>query len=76
MLSGSTAPGEGPALPPTPPVRLVLESSGAVINTVEATYASWNIDSSCNRGFHHIHFGNPNLLAAAKVCPSAAGWMR
>jgi hypothetical protein len=26
-----------------------------------------NIDSSCNRGFHHIHFANKNLLAAAKA---------
>eukprot|EP00658_Telonema_sp_P-2_P047778 TRINITY_DN36375_c0_g1_i1.p1 TRINITY_DN36375_c0_g1~~TRINITY_DN36375_c0_g1_i1.p1 ORF type:complete len:392 (+),score=86.23 TRINITY_DN36375_c0_g1_i1:251-1426(+) len=36
-----------------------------VISTTEPTYASWNIDSSCNRGFHQIDFSNKNLLAAA-----------
>ena len=36
------------------------------INVLEPTYASWNIDSSCNRGFHHINFTNQNLLAAAR----------
>ena len=28
-------------------------------------YASWNVDSSYNRGFFHINFTNPNLHAAA-----------
>eukprot|EP01051_Picozoa_sp_SAG22_P013830 SAG22_NODE_1598_length_4032_cov_1.979405_3_plen_644_part_00 len=71
MLSGSTRPGGGPPLPPSPLVRLTLPSGVAVVNTVLATYASWNIDSSCNRGFHHIHFANANLVAAAKgLAPS------
>lgn len=30
------------------------------------TYASWNIDSSCNRGFHKINFTNINLREAAR----------
>ena len=30
-----------------------------------ANYASWNVDSSYNRGFFHINFTNPNLRAAA-----------
>ena len=37
----------------------------AVVNTVQPTYASWNIDPSCNRGFHVTNFSNPNLIAAA-----------
>jgi len=37
-----------------------------VISVTEDSYASWNIDASCNRGFHHINFTNPNLLAAAR----------
>ena len=39
--------------------------STEVISTLQPTYASWNIDSSCNRGFHHTNFSNPNLVAAA-----------
>ena len=30
------------------------------------TYASFNIDASYNRGFFHINFTNPNLIAATK----------
>ena len=37
-----------------------------VVNTIDETYASWNVDSSQNRGFFHIDFENENLLAAAK----------
>jgi len=44
-------------------VSLVSEE---VLSVVEPTFASWNIDSSCNRGFHHTNFSNPNLLAAAR----------
>lgn len=34
-------------------------------------YASWTIDSSYNRGFVHIRWDNPNLLAAAtSLAPS------
>lgn len=45
-------------------VHLNLED-GRPISTTLPTYASWNVDSSCNRGFHHIDFANPNLVAAA-----------
>jgi len=48
------------------PVQLWVSSKEAVSRT-ERTFASWNIDSSCNRGFHHINFTNPNLLAAARA---------
>ena len=46
-------------------VRISVASEEAVSQT-QPTYASWNIDSSCNRGFHHINFTNQNLLAAAR----------
>jgi len=36
-----------------------------IINTIDETYASWNVDSSQNRGFFHIDFENQNLKAAA-----------
>ena len=39
-------------------------ATGVVINVVNDQYLSWNIDPSCNRGFHQINFTNPNLLAA------------
>jgi hypothetical protein len=45
-------------------IRLV---SPIPISKTLPTYASFNIDSSCNRGFHHINFTNPNLHAAAKA---------
>ena len=35
------------------------------LSTTNPTYASWNVDSSCNRGFHQMNFTNPNLEAAA-----------
>lgn len=35
------------------------------VSTLDPTYASWNIDPSCNRGFHQTNFSNPNLAAAA-----------
>jgi hypothetical protein len=35
------------------------------VGVTNPEYASWNIDSSCNRGFHHTNFSNPNLAAAA-----------
>ena len=37
-----------------------------LLGQTEATYSSWNIDPSCNRGFHNTDFTNPNLLAVAK----------
>lgn len=44
-------------------VIITLESSTPV-NTIGRTYVSTNLDPSCNRGFHHTAFSNPNLLAA------------
>ena len=50
---------------------IVAVDTGAALNTVNPTYASWNIDSSYNRGFFHINFTNPNLIAAgASLQPS------
>ena len=41
------------------------------VGTTNVRYASWNIDSSYNRGFVHTAFTNPNLVAAAKsLAPS------
>lgn len=68
MVSGGVD--TGPAFPPSPPVRVELVSNTAV-SVTEPTYASWNIDSSCNRGFHRTSFSNPNLLLAARgLAPS------
>jgi len=46
------------------PVVVSLVSADP-ISTVEPTFASWNIDPSCNRGFRDTAFDNANLLAAA-----------
>ena len=68
MVSGGIAP--GPPLPPPPPTAITLVLATPV-SVMEPTFASWNIDSSCNRGFHRIHFDNPNLLEAARgLAPS------
>ena len=48
------------------PVVIRLVSSDP-ISTTNPTYASWNIDPSCNRGFHQTNFSNPNLAAAARA---------
>ena len=41
------------------------------IGQTNTNYASFNIDSSFNRGFFHMNFSNPNLRAAAKsLAPS------
>ena len=56
MVSGGITPG--------PPVTVAVPSD-TVLSVTEPTYASWNVDSSCNRGFHHTNFTNPNLIAAA-----------
>ena len=57
------------ALVSSSPVSVTV--SGAPLAVTQPTYASWNIDSSCNRGFHHTHFNNPNLRAAARgLAPS------
>ena len=51
-------------------VQISVASTEAVSQT-QSTYASWNVDASCNRGFHHINFTNPNLvLAAGALRPS------
>ena len=39
--------------------------SRSPVNIVDSRFTSWNIDSSCNRGFHFTNFSNPNLRAAA-----------
>ncbi len=45
--------------------------SDTPLGVTETRYASWNIDPSCDRGFHTINFSNPNLvLAAAALSPS------
>ncbi len=44
-------------------ISLLSESP---VGATNAEYASWNIDSSCNRGFHHTNFSNPNLAAAGE----------
>ena len=59
--------------------RTIISSSFSLFNNVNKhsnddenvmkinpTYASFNIDASYNRGFFHINFTNPNLLAATK----------
>lgn len=51
-------------------VQVSLVSSSPISQT-NAEYASWNIDPSCNRGFHVTNFSNPNLAAAgAALQPS------
>eukprot|EP00756_Hemistasia_phaeocysticola_P045208 Hpha_TRINITY_DN18971_c0_g1::TRINITY_DN18971_c0_g1_i1::g.17651::m.17651/K07964/HPSE; heparanase len=57
----------GPVAVLTAPVDVVDVSVGStVLYKTEKTYASWNIDSSCNRGFHRTNFSNPNLVWAAR----------
>ena len=58
----AATPAAAAAAPPTATVSLASESP---LSTMEPTFASWNIDPSCNRGFRDIAFENPNLLAAA-----------
>ena len=36
-----------------------------VLSIVDAEFSSFNIDPSCNRGFHYTRFDNKNLAAAA-----------
>ena len=68
QISGGITP--GPPLPPPPPIIVKLLARNTPFS-VNPTFASWNIDSSCNRGFHRIAFGNKNLRAAAKgLAPS------
>jgi len=65
MVSGGIGP--SPPLPPPPAVKISLVGvPGSIISEANPTYASWNIDSSCNRGFHRTDFTNPNLIEAAR----------
>ena len=50
--------------PASAPVVIALVSSTPV-STMEPTFASWNVDPSCNRGFRDTDFSNANLLAGA-----------
>lgn len=59
MVSGGVT--VGPPLPPDPPAVITLVSTTAV-STTESTYASWNIDSSCNRG---AYVARSNVYARA-----------
>ena len=40
--------------------------SGGPLSILDSQFVSSNLDPSCNRGFAHTSFSNPNLLAAAK----------
>ena len=44
---------------------LHIDSGGGVHSRTTPRYASYNVDSSFNRGFFHTDFGNANLRAAA-----------
>ena len=44
---------------------LRVDVSGGVISRTTPRYASYNVDSSADRGFFHIDFNNSNLRAAA-----------
>ena len=48
-------------------VELEFASGTQPVSRTLPTYASWNIDSSCNRGFHRINFTNTNLREAARA---------
>ena len=45
---------------------VALHLSATPVNRVNQNFASFNVDSSYNRGFFHVNFSNPNLRAAAK----------
>jgi len=59
------APLAAPHTAHTATTTVVVDTSHALSRT-NPTYASWNIDSSYNRGFFHIDFTNANLRAAAR----------
>jgi hypothetical protein len=63
-VAAATAAATAAAAAPSAPVVVTLVSD-APISTTEPTFASWNIDPSCNRGFRDTAFDNANLLAAA-----------
>uniref|UniRef100_A0A7S3YZQ8 Beta-glucuronidase C-terminal domain-containing protein n=2 Tax=Lotharella globosa TaxID=91324 RepID=A0A7S3YZQ8_9EUKA len=47
-------------------IEVEVEAAGVVFE-VNERYASWNVDSSWDRGFFHIEFSNKNLVAAARA---------
>ena len=52
-------------------VANMLTVDDAIVNRINDDYASWNVDSSANRGFFHTNFSNTNLHAAvAALAPS------
>ena len=53
------------------PAATVSLPSTSPLSAIEPTFASWNIDPSCNRGFRDVDFSNPNLLAAATALQPA-----
>jgi hypothetical protein len=54
-----------PTLHAAPPTVVISANFATQVATTNARYTSWNIDPSCNRGFHNTRFDNPNLVAAA-----------
>jgi len=52
-------------------VQVLLPSGLVPANAIGAAYASYNIDPSCNRGFHSIDFSNGNLAAAGRALAPA-----
>ena len=48
-----------------PTVTITLAVPRTPVSFTNAAFASWNIDPSCNRGFHQTDFSNSNLAAAA-----------
>lgn len=57
--------GQAPAAHASKAHRLSLSAGGGALGTTLPTFASFNVDGSCNRGFHQTNFSNPNLIAAA-----------
>jgi hypothetical protein len=71
VLLGSAGCLAGARASSAPGAATVTLASLTPINTLQPTYASWNIDPSCNRGFHRTAFNNSNLVAgAAALHPS------
>lgn len=55
--------GAGGALA-APDATISIDAS-APVNVVGDAYISFNLDPSCNRGFHQTNYSNPSLTAAA-----------
>ena len=56
----------------SPRSPLLLQIHPQQVSMTNANYASWNVDSSYNRGFFHINFTNPNLVLAAGAGPETS----